>query len=152
MSVSTPTQPASIGIRASTVKLDVIKAGQRVSQKSFIEMTTRTASGKNRWGDKYAQLYLSQTPHYYIAMHRDGEFYEITKHRLGRKELEPAHKEAQGGFRRLRVLLGMIQDLVVEHGSTTMLSLVYRNKKLEIFKRDDQQGVVPDDVLVRFNV
>lgn len=143
----------SVGTAASTTstELDVINAGQQVPHNSIIEVATRSAGRPNNWRDKHAQMYFSQTPHHYLATHRDGEFYEITKHQLDSEEMKLLQVKAQDGLKQLRALLETIQDLLVEHGLTTMLSLVYQDKKLEVFKRNDEQSIIPDDVLARFN-
>ncbi|KAF9805023.1 hypothetical protein IEO21_09222 [Rhodonia placenta] len=138
---------------ASTTELDVISAGQQIPQDAIIEMSTRWKAGAGRfnWKESYPQLYLSQTPHHYLAMHDSGEFYEITKRRLDCAEMKEVDGKTQTKFRQLRQILGTIQELLIEHGQSTSLSLVYKNGELLVFKRSMQESLIPDELFTRFN-
>lgn len=153
MDVGSLVQPVFIDSEASTTELDVISAGQQIPQDAIIEMSTRwkAGAGQFNWKESYPQLYLSQTPHHYLAKHDSGEFYEITKRRLDCAEMKEVDGKTQTRFRQLRQILGTIQELLIEHGQSTSLSLVYKNGELLVFKRSMQESLIPDELLTRFN-
>lgn len=153
MNVGAASQPAFIDAGASTNELDVISAGQHVPQSSIIEMTTRSKNyvDQYEWKDSYPQLYLSQTTLYYLAAHTRGEFEMVTKRRLDSVEMKKIDEEAQEGFRRLRATLTMIQEYLVERGPSARLSLVYQDGELQAFNRINDESLIPNDLLARFD-
>ncbi|KZT69562.1 hypothetical protein DAEQUDRAFT_690723 [Daedalea quercina L-15889] len=138
---------------SSTAELDVIRAGERVPQSSLIEMTTRSRTNALNydWIEAYPQLFLSQTPNHYLAVHNRGEFESIQKRALGDPELKRVEAQLQGSFRRLANALKTIQNIVVEHGERGRLSLVFRDGALQVFQRRAQDSCLPDATMRRFD-
>ncbi|KAH9831408.1 uncharacterized protein C8Q71DRAFT_715353 [Rhodofomes roseus] len=138
---------------ASTTELDIIRAGQPVPQSSLIEMTTRSRNNAMNydWIEQYPQLFLSQTPHHYLAVHNRGKFEDITKRALGDAEMKRTEARLQGSFRKLRAALEAIQNLIVEHGERGRLSLVFRDGALQVFERKSQDSCLPEAMLSRFD-
>ncbi|KAH9919325.1 uncharacterized protein B0H18DRAFT_1096175 [Fomitopsis serialis] len=136
----------------STAELDVMRAGTLVPQSSLIEMTTRSRNNAMNydWIEAYPQLFLSQTPNHYLAVHSRGNFEEITKRALEDAEMQRIEARLQGSFRKLRAALQTIQDLVVEHGERGRLSLVFRDGALQAFERKSSESCLPENTLRRF--
>lgn len=135
----------------STSELSVIRAGQIIPQNSLIEMTTRSQNNAINydWVEGYPQLFLSQTPHHFLAVHNRGEFQRIEKRNLS--DLKKVDAQSQRDFRELRAALKTVQDLVVEHGERGRLSLVFSDGNLEVFERKSQASCLPEDVLNKFH-
>ncbi|CCL99524.1 uncharacterized protein FIBRA_01542 [Fibroporia radiculosa] len=142
----------SIDSNASTSDLDIIRAGSQVPQDSLVEMTTRSKNylSQFNWTDAYPQLSLSATPHHFLAVHNRGLFQSIRKRKLGDDEMMNIDARAQPGFRRLRDLLGTIQELVIEHGRLGRLSLVHKGGILQVFERADRGSCLPEPMMGRF--
>ncbi|KAI0070366.1 hypothetical protein K474DRAFT_818550 [Panus rudis PR-1116 ss-1] len=132
----------------------VIRAGSQVKQENIIEMTTRSErnAANFNWTEAYPQLYLSRTPHHFLAIHNRGTFYEITKRKLNSPEMKTIEEAAEVSMKKLRVLLGAIQDEVVTHGKGGRLSLICQNDKLEVRERESQDSLIPDEAMERFRV
>ncbi|KAI0922958.1 hypothetical protein AcV5_009815 [Taiwanofungus camphoratus] len=133
-------------------ELKIIRAGTEVPQSSIIELTTRSKNyvAQFDWVDAYPQLFLSQTPHHFLAAHGRGRFETITKRELGDPGLRQIEKDAQVGLTKLSSVLRTIQNLVIEHGQRGRLSLVCREGKLQVFERADQRSCLPDTEMNRF--
>lgn len=132
--------------------LQVRRAGAIVSQDSIIEMATRSKKrvAEYDWRDVFPQLWLSQTPHHFLAAHDRGTFEAITKRTLDDPDLRRVEAELQAGFRRLRRALQDIKELVVKHGKQGRLSLVFRNGELQALQRVSQESCLPESVMERF--
>ena len=115
-------------------------------------MTTRSEISAARfdWGDAYPQLYLSQTPHHYLAVHRTGTFFSITKRKIGENDLKVVESKAQPGFRKLRKVLGEIQTMVKEAGASGRISLVCKDGILKVHERNSKESCLPEDLLALF--
>jgi hypothetical protein len=98
-------------------RVAVIRAGSRVPQSHLIELKTYSKAGKE-WSRSYPQLFLSQTPHIYYGVHKNGRISEIKKFSLGEPHLRPIDQNAQVGFKKLEAALATIQALVVKYGRT----------------------------------
>ncbi|PCH40483.1 hypothetical protein WOLCODRAFT_98991 [Wolfiporia cocos MD-104 SS10] len=144
---------AKVDESVSTPELDVIRAGTRVPQSSVIEMCTRSRRNAEQfdWVDAFPQLYFSQTPNHYLAVHSRGEFETITKKHLDNPEMKSIEASAQSGFRKLKRTLQDIQELVIEHGQRGRLSLVHRDGQLRVFERTSQTDSIPEQLLSRFD-
>lgn len=123
-----------------------------IPQDSLLELTTRTEKGvgKFSWAEDYPQLFLSQTPNHYTAVHRDGRFSTIRKRRLGSPEMQRVEERAQPSLKKLRSILQVLHDLVIEHGETGRLSLICVKGILQVFKRNTTDSLLPDEFLTRF--
>jgi hypothetical protein len=132
--------------------LEICAVGNLVPQKDLIELTTRSErnAATFSWREAFPQLWLSQTPHHYLAVHNRGTFSSIQRRTIEGEDLLAIAADAQQSFRKLRKVLGAIQELLIEQGREARLSLVCRNGVLEVFERTDGRNVLPDKVLKRF--
>lgn len=142
----TPTSAA-----ASTAGYPLVTiGGKEVPQETIMEMKT-SAKGKMRWTEAYPQLFLSQTPHIFIATHTNGVVTEVVEKELGSLEMANMGKAFQPNFWRLKLALEAVQELAVLHGKDAKLSLVCHNGELKVYERRNQDGCLPDEVMSRFD-
>ena len=118
-----------------------------------MESSTRSeiALANLNWRDIYSQLFLGQTPQHILGVHRRGNFSKIEVRRLDDPELRGLNAVSQHVFRQLRVVLGSIQEIMVEHSRRGTLSLVYQGRELKVYERMGGGDCVPSDVLRRFD-
>ena len=150
--VSSKTPAMSSPSPLTSTDLRISRAGTQVPQSSLLEMTTRSeiSAANFDWGDAYPQLYFSQTPHHYLAVHRSGTFFSIAKRAIGKKDLVAIESRAQPGFRRMRKLLGEIQTMVKKGGANGRKSLVCNNGILRVHERNSEESCLPEDSLALF--
>ncbi|KAJ6476110.1 hypothetical protein C8R45DRAFT_873376, partial [Mycena sanguinolenta] len=144
----TSADPAPI----SSHGLTVMNGGAVVPHSSILELTTRTQrrAAEFDWNDAYPQLFFSQTPHHFLAVHDRGRFTEVNKRGLTSPDLKAVERTMQPNLRKLCVALRQIRDLVVKHGQRGRLTLVCRRGKLEVFERTSDASCLPDEVMARF--
>ncbi|KAI0330501.1 hypothetical protein GY45DRAFT_747542 [Cubamyces sp. BRFM 1775] len=150
-----PPPPATVD---SDTAIAVIRGDTALTpHTSLIELATRTPRGltTHKWHETYTQLFLSQTEHFYIAVHQSGLFNEIAKYELAAPRLARYARDErmQRSLRQLVRVLGAVQALVKAHGERGRLSVVCRRGTLELFERaseDASAGRLPDDELARF--
>ncbi|KAJ6474409.1 hypothetical protein C8R47DRAFT_1144045 [Mycena vitilis] len=132
--------------------LTVVEGGAVVPHSSIVELTTRTnrRAAEFDWTDAYPQLFFSQTPHHFLAVHYRGRFTAVNKRKLGDSELLANERQIQPSLKKLRGALDTIRALVVEHGERGRLTLVCRGGKLEVFKRTSSASCLPEEVMARF--
>lgn len=137
----------------SSTSLKVIDGGTYIPQSSIIELTTRSEKWLSEfdWKESYPQLFLSQTPHHFVAVHKYGRFHTVSKRKLGSSDFEGVANEAQVGLKRLLRVLKSIKEIVVEGGQRGRLSLVFRDGKLKVFERKSQDSCLPDEVMQEFD-
>ncbi|TFY75224.1 hypothetical protein EWM64_g8788 [Hericium alpestre] len=117
---------------ASPPGLQIIRAGSEVPHRSVIEL--KTSSKKHiRWSDIFPQLYLSQTPWFYVGFHEKGTFTEVQKSNM--LEMKEQRKDLEGRLRQLGQTLEMIQELAIAHGTKKCLSLVCQSGVLTVYER-----------------
>lgn len=135
-------------------KLTVLTGGSDVPQSAIVELTTRS---KNRaheynWKESYPQLFISQTPHHFLAVHERGRFIRVDKRKLTSTELQTVMKDIiQPHLQKLRRLLDIIKKLVIEHGQRGRLSLVCQGGELKVFERVDKGSCLPNEIMEKFN-
>jgi len=136
----------------TSTDLKILRAGTQVPQSNLIEMTTRSEiSAKNfDWGDAYPQLYLSQTPNHYLAVHRTGTFFKITKRKIGTDDMVSIENKQQPSFKKLRKMLGEIQTRVKEGGANGRITLVCKGGILKVYERISKESCLPEDSLALF--
>ncbi|EPQ54880.1 hypothetical protein GLOTRDRAFT_77669 [Gloeophyllum trabeum ATCC 11539] len=133
--------------------LDIIHAGSAdIAQERIVELTTRSQRNADTfdWVDAYPQLFLSGTPHHFLGIHVGGKFSTIRKRRLGSPEMQRVEERAQPSLKKLRSILQVLHDLVIEHGETGRLSLICVKGILQVFKRNTTDSLLPDEFLTRF--
>ncbi|TFK48819.1 hypothetical protein OE88DRAFT_509577 [Heliocybe sulcata] len=151
---------ASPGISPKDAVLDavsglhIVRSGSaNISQDSLIEIDT--CSEKRRyslkWPEVYPQMFLSQTSNRYTAIHEDGRFHTVEKRKLGEPYMRKVEERTQPGLRKLRHVLQVIHDLVLEHGETGRLCLVCEKGELKVYKRTTMESFLPDEFLQRFH-
>lgn len=154
LSIGTSSKSATSSSQSSlsSADLKIFRAGAQVSQSDLLEMTTRSeiSAANFDWGDAYPQLYFSQTPHHYLAVHRSGTFFSIAKRKIGKNDLVAIESRAQTGFRKLRKLLGEIQTMVEEGGASRRISLVCQDGALKVHERNSKESFLPNDSLALF--
>lgn len=145
---STMPPPSSL----TSADLTIFRAGTQVPQSNLIEMKTRSEASAARfdWGDVYPQLYLSQTPYHYLAIHRTGRFFKIEKDQIGKNDLVAIENRAQPGFKKLRKLLGEIQTRVKKGGTNGRISLVCKDGVLAFHERINKESCLPEDLFALF--
>lgn len=128
------------------------KGGSIVPQNALIELATRSMRYIHQfdWDSAYPQLFLSQTPNHYVAVHDKGTFTHIIQRSLGDPELEKIDADSQDGFRKLRCIFQVIQDLAKGHGERGRLSLVYWKGVMRVYQRTKNTCSLPDDIMERF--
>jgi hypothetical protein len=106
------------------------------------------------WAETYPQLYLSQTPHHFLALHDHGRFTVVEKRNMTTSpDLLEVKSSIQGDLDTLRAALEVIQDAVMLHGEGARLSLVYEGGlggKLKMYKRVVDTSYLPDKILEKF--
>lgn len=133
--------------------LHVGRGGSVVPQSSLIELSTRSEKRLPdlRWEESFPQLFLSQTPHHYLGVHQTGRFVQIQKRQMGKDpELLMAEKTAQKNLKKLRVVLGLIREVVVDAGENGRLSLVCRDGNLEVYDRKSDKSRLPGFLMRQF--
>lgn len=138
---------------ASPGQLKIIKAGEEVPQSSLIEMKTRNPVSFQRLDLKseLPQLWFSQTPYHYVAVHDRGVFQSIRKDEVGKGEFIYAEEDIQVALRKLRVVLGSIQQLVKSRGLAGRLTLVCVEGVLKVYERGEHETCLPGDLLMLFD-
>jgi len=153
-SVAITSSSASV-LPSSTVNgLTILKGGATRLQSSIVELTTvsKRRHPSFDWTETYPQLFLSQTPHHFLAIHDRGRFQTVEKRRLGEtREFQDVGQDMQRSLQKLRRALQVIQQLVVEHGERGRLTLLCEaNGQLRVFERVDQASCLPKDLMDRF--
>lgn len=133
--------------------LHVGRGGSVVPQSSLIELSTRSEKRLPdlRWEESFPQLFLSQTPYHYLGVHQSGRFIQVQKRQLGKDpELLMAQQTAQTNLKKLRVVLGLIREVVVDAGEEGRLSLVCRDGNLEVYDRKSDESRLPGSLMRQF--
>lgn len=132
--------------------LRIRQAGSYVPQSNIIELATvsivRHSKGYD-WSEAYPQIFLSHTPHHYLAVHKNGRFEFVEKRDLGTDFLDVEESE-QPALRKLRQVLGAIKDIVVEHGNKGRLTLVQQGGELKVYERNSKASCLPEEILKKF--
>lgn len=140
-----PTQQKPYGI-------NIIRAGTVAPQSSLVKVKTRSLRNYAlfKWAQAYPQLLLGQTKTVMIGVHSAGVFSETHTVELDSPKLEEVARSVQPGLRKLRRLLGELQDRVMERGKEARLSLVCRDGVLQLMERSSGRPLLPQEILERF--
>jgi hypothetical protein len=131
------------------LSLTVIRGGSPVPQSSLLEIKTQCSAGED-WSKHYPQLYLSQTPHIFMATHTRGNFHTVRKWQLGSPDLTRIAETFTDRLKKLRLALGVIREVVIARGKSGRLSLVLQDGELTVFERISKADCLPPEVLARF--
>jgi hypothetical protein len=132
--------------------LRIRQAGSYVPQSNIVELATvsKLRHATYNWSEAYPQLFLSQTPHHFLAVHEKGRFHMVEKRKLGSSDLQDVERAVQKSLHKLRQALGTIKDIVVKHGESGRLSLVCQGGELKVYERSSQVSCLPEDILKNF--
>ncbi|KAF9464193.1 hypothetical protein BDZ94DRAFT_525066 [Collybia nuda] len=139
----------------SPPKLTVLNGGSDVPQSAIVELTTRSINRVHEfdWEESYPQLFISQTPHHFLAIHERGRFIRVDKRKLTSTELQNVMEDViQPHLKKLRRLLGTVKKLVIEHRQRGRLSLVCQEGELKVFQRVGRESCLPDEIIRKFDV
>jgi hypothetical protein len=138
---------------AGSSELRIIRGGREVPQSALVELTTRSTNNilNLNWLEIYPQLYLSQTPHFYIGVHARGGFFEIQKRHLDDSELAQHRKDAKANLQRLGKALEVIQEIAIEHGDSRRLCLMCEKGILNVYERLGNDNCLSEETLERFS-
>ena len=154
LSIGTGSRSATLSSPSPLTSTDIkiFRGGTQVPQSNLLELTTRSeiSAANFDWNDAYPQLYLSQTPNHYLAVHRTGTFFSIARRRIGENDLVAIESRAQPGFKKLRKILGEIQTRVKKAGASGRISLVCEAGVLKVHERDSKESCLPEDSLALF--
>lgn len=82
--------------------------------------------------------------------HIGGKFSGIKKFTVGEPRLEPIDQNAQVGFKKLKLALTNIQELVKKRGTGGPISLVCDGKLLRVYQRENAGSDLPEYALALF--
>ncbi|KIM82257.1 hypothetical protein PILCRDRAFT_71145 [Piloderma croceum F 1598] len=144
--------PSPLSLADQRNPLTILQGGAMVPQSSLIEVKSpsQKSATKRKWAEIYPQLYLSQTPWLYKAIHRDGQFYTVRKTQLGSSELADVAVKSKLRFQKLRLALQVIKNTIIESGAQGRLSLVLENRELVVFNRRSEASCLPKDIMALF--
>jgi len=138
-------------MRISKSAVTIVRGGSKVPQSSLIEVKTFGSVSKSYGLTKvFPQLYLSQTPLHYVAIHQAGKFTIIRKNVLGEGQLLEAEQNAQLGLKKLRFVLASVQQLIKQHGAAGRLTLICNDGLLKVYERSKRDSCMPADLLALF--
>lgn len=147
-------QKAKKSINKEGVGLTVKHGGSVVAQSSIVELKSKSmtvnSTGCLRWAEVYPQLYVSQIPWCYKAIHRKGTFGTIEKIPLA--SMDKVGDRLKDSLRKLVLALYAIQRVVKEGGRDGRLSLVLRGGELKVFGRTSLNSCLPKEVMARFEI
>lgn len=136
-------------------QLQIMEGGNQVASTAVVELTTRSQMTLKThgfdWKDTYPQLFYSQTAHHFLAIHQRGRFVDIQKRKLTSDELQAVEDDAQVELKKVRKVLDLIRETVIEHGSEGRISLVCVDGELKVYKRTSDESCLPDQTLSLFN-
>ncbi|KAL4249380.1 hypothetical protein ABKN59_006919 [Abortiporus biennis] len=133
--------------------IKVIRAGCTVAQEDIVEMVTRSQRNAANfdWDHVYPQVFFSQTPHLFLAIHNRGVFEEVQKEVLGSPKMKSVERNLETGLKKLRSALETIQNLVIDHGKNGWLTLICQEGELRVYERVSNQKCLPADIMARFD-
>jgi len=150
LTISSTTSSSSSS--ANIPSLKIVRGGRVVPQSSLMELRTRSITSKNtNWKDTFPQLYLSQTPLHYLAIHEEGNFSVVRKSRTGEGTLVYAEAGLQQGLRKLKTVLETIHRLVKERGLEGRVTLICTEGTLKLYERSDHESCLPSNMLALFD-
>ncbi|KAG9227909.1 hypothetical protein CCMSSC00406_0009743 [Pleurotus cornucopiae] len=122
-------------------------------QSAIVELTTRSQRNFETmsWADLYTQLFVSQTPHCFVGIHRQGTFTRLVRENLRSVAMERVRRAEQPRLKALRWVLGAIQDFLVERGGSSRVSLVSEAGILGVYECENEEDVLPEEIMEYFD-
>ena len=121
---------------SSGTALKIISAGTLVPQSSLVEIKTRSEMSVQNfdWADTYPQLYLSKTPHLYLAVHTRGTFSSMQKKELETIDMSGAAQDAKIAVGSLVKVLKEIRRVSTEiNDKKNRFTLVCMNGEMKVY-------------------
>lgn len=140
------------GTQMESYGLNVLIGGNFVSQHNLLELKTCVYKKLrfHDWEKVYPQLFLSNTPNVFLAIHDSGHFSELMTEKLGSGSLLRAAEKLNPQVQRLMATLEMIQKFAILHGKESRLSLVHQNGRLTVYLRENKESCLPAEIMSRF--
>lgn len=129
--------------------LTVKTAGKLVPQESIIELKTRGRGTRTCYDEVYVQSLIAGISNVYIGRHNSGNFYEVEKTTLV-VENEETKEATESHLKLLKKTLDEIQRITLENledGENLSLVLREHGGALEVVKRRNRDGVLPENIL-----
>lgn len=138
---------------APSAGLGVRYGGAIIPQSWLIELKSanKKSAARANWAEVYPQLYFSQTPWLYKAVHLEGRFHTVKKMGLGSFEVADVAERSKIRFERLRQVLQNIKAMVVDAGPGGRLSFVLEERELKVYERKGQESCLPAEVMAIFS-
>ena len=135
----------------SEYPLLVREGGVEVPADAIIEIVTRSEANFRRgynWKEVYPQLFFSQTAQHYLGVHKYGRFYEVSKTKT--KDIKDVDS-LQTEFQKVRKVLDVIRELVIEYGKEGGLSLVCKDGVMGVYERASKETLLPEVAMKFFD-
>lgn len=141
-SSSTTTSPISVRLTGTPL----------VAQNSLVELKTMSQNKNVIWNSVYPQLYLSGTPHLFVAKHFKGSFTTLQRYDLHGSTLRPYAKAVEQGLGKLVKLLEELSTHLQEAGPGIGFSLIGGvSGDLKLYRRKKGTGRgLTKDIVARF--
>ncbi|PCH40479.1 hypothetical protein WOLCODRAFT_162386 [Wolfiporia cocos MD-104 SS10] len=134
--------------------LRISRGGYRLQPSSLLEVSCRTQGNADTlkyWAGMYPHVFFSQIPQIYTAIVHCGRVRDIVERELNDKTLTGVNARMQEDFKKLKLVLDAIQQLVVSHGKDGRLCLVDMGSVLQVLEKDDKTNCVSEAILARFD-
>ena len=134
--------------------LEVKVGGSFISQDRLVELKTCTSRKLkyHRWEHVYSQLFLSNTPNVFLAIHDHGHFHRVVKEKLDSPNLKHSSEKFQPQLWALVATLQAIQEMTITYGKKSRLSLVCEQGRLSVYERENKESCLPAEILARFEI
>lgn len=139
------TASSTVKATVTSPSIKIIHGGAEVPQESIMELATRSQYFVHEinWAEIFPQLFLSNTPNFYLGVHNRGRVDEIRKMKLSGDELGRQREEAEVTFRKLGKALQVIQETAKKYGKARRVSLVCEGGTLKVYERLSKQSSLP---------
>jgi hypothetical protein len=137
----------------ATSNIRVVHAGSYVEGSQIIEINTRSKkrAARVRPAEVLPQLLLSDSGTHYLAIHQNGRFTDLHATQAGDPALSETEQEVKEMFKKLHRVLEEVQAFVCGEARGSKISIVCTGGVLRAFARRDEGGLLPADVIDRFN-
>jgi len=149
-SLNAVTLSPSLSTSRSEPRLTILEGGSEVPSNTLMEISTRSEINLKKngfdWTEAHPQLWFSQIMHHTLAVHQRGRFIRIER----RKIPQSAASNEQGRMKKMRKVLGLIQEVVREYEKEERLTLVCVGGSLRLYRRTTHESCLPESALKLF--
>ncbi len=130
--------------------LTVKRGGFLVPESAILELSTVSSKRVDTydWAEKLPQLYISNTPQHFLGVHDRGQFLRTDKQRT--VNMEPG--SLMQDLAKLKRVLEMIQEIVVDHGKKGRLTLVRDGSEIKVYARESVEACLPAAYMKKFEI